>query len=193
MKHEKKVSWKGSTLLGPVPAVLIGCGDNRRFRFNLITVAWAGTVCSEPPQLSISIRKERYSYGAIDTIGDFTVNIPDADMVENLDLCGVISGRDGDKFSRGGLTPLAAEKVNAPIVAEAPLVLECRVNRKLELGSHDMFIADILNIQVSENLLDDKGKLDIKKADLIAYAHGAYFRLGEALGTFGFSVRKKKK
>ena len=106
----EKVSWKGSTQLAPVPAVLIGCGDNSRYRYNLITVAWIGTVCSEPPQLSISIRKERYSYGAIATIGDFTVNLPSADMVEKLDLCGVVSGRSVDKFKRCNFTPVAAEK-----------------------------------------------------------------------------------
>ena len=188
----EKVSWKGSTQLAPVPAVLIGCGDNIHYRYNLITVAWIGTVCSEPPQLSISIRKERYSYGAIDTIGDFTVNLPGADMVEKLDFCGVVSGRSVDKFSRCGFTPAAAEKVNAPLIAEAPLVLECRVNQKLELGSHDMFIADILNIQAAKSLLDADGRLDIVKADLISYAHGAYFRLGDMLGKFGFSVRRRK-
>ncbi len=186
----KKV-WPGSTQLSPVPAVLVGCGDNIRYRNNLITVAWAGTVCSEPPQLAVAVRPERYSFGAISKLGEFTVNLPSVSLVEKVDYCGVVSGRDVDKFAECGFTAVKGEKVSAPIVAECPVALECKVTQSLDLGSHTLFIAEILAVQIEESLLDDKNRLDIDRADLVAYAHGHYYSLGECLGHFGYSVRRK--
>jgi len=193
MSGNPKVIWRSGTQLAPVPAVLVGCGDRKRWKYNLITVAWCGTVASEPPQLSISVRKERYSFAPIAELGEFTVNLPDVSMVSALDNCGVLSGRDVDKFALHQLTAMPGSKVAAPIVAEAPLSLECRVTRALDLGSHTMFIGEILAVQVNGELIDKNGKFDIEKARLVAFAHGHYFELGQCLGSFGFSVRKKSR
>ncbi len=192
MANSKKVIWRGGTQLAPVPAVLVGCGDQRRWKYNLITVAWCGTVASDPPQLSISIRRERYSYAPIAESGEFTVNLPDAAMVAALDNCGVVSGRDTDKFALHQLTAVRGSRVAAPIVGEAPLSLECRVVKTLDLGSHTMFVGEILAVQVSADLIDAAGKFDVERANLVAFAHGHYFDLGKCLGGFGFSVRKKR-
>ena len=191
MKASEKVLWRGGTQLAPVPAVLVGCGDRRRWRYNLLTVAWCGTVASDPPQLSISVRKERYSFAPISEMGEFTVNLPDKSMVAALDNCGVISGRDADKFALHQLTALPGSRVAAPIGAEAPLSLECKVVRTIDLGSHTMFIGEIVAVQVASGLIDANGKFDVERAGLVAYAHGHYFELGKCLGGFGFSVRKK--
>ena len=191
MKASEKILWRGGTQLAPVPAVLVGCGDRRRWRYNILTVAWCGTVASDPPQLSISVRKERYSFAPISEMGEFTVNLPDKSMVAALDNCGVISGRDADKFALHQLTALRGSKVAAPIVAEAPLSLECKVVHTLDLGSHTMFVGEIVAVQVSSDLIDADGKFDVERAGLVAYAHGHYFELGQCLGSFGFSVRKK--
>ena len=193
MGGNPKVIWRGGTQLAPVPAVLVGCGDRKRWKYNLITVAWCGTVASEPAQLSISVRKERYSFAPIAELGEFTVNLPDVSMVSALDNCGVVSGRDVDKFALHQLTAIPGSKVAAPIVAEAPLSLECRVTNSLDLGSHTMFIGEILSVQVSEELIDRNGKFDVEKARLVAFAHGHYFELGKCLGGFGFSVRKRSR
>ena len=192
MKATEKIQWRGGTQLAPVPAVLVGCGDRRRWRYNLLTVAWCGTVASDPPQLSISVRKERYSFAPISEMGEFTVNLPNKSMVAALDNCGVISGRDADKFALHQLTARPGSKVAAPIVAEAPLSLECKVVHTLDLGSHTMFVGEIVAVQVSSELIDADGKFDIARAGLVAYAHGHYFELGNCLGSFGFSVRKKR-
>ena len=191
MKAVDKILWRGGTQLAPVPAVLVGCGDRRRWRYNLLTVAWCGTVASDPPQLSISVRKERYSFAPISEMGEFTVNLPNKSMVAALDNCGVVSGRDADKFALHQLTALPGSKVAAPIVAEAPLSLECKVVHALDLGSHTMFVGEIVAVQVSSDLIDADGKFDVERAKLVAYAHGHYFELGPCLGSFGFSVRKK--
>ena len=191
MKSGEKTLWRGGTQLAPVPAVLVGCGDRRRWRYNLITVAWCGTVASDPPQLSISVRKERYSFAPISEMGEFTVNLPDKSMVAALDNCGVVSGRDADKFALHQLTAVPGSKVAAPIVAESPLSLECKVVHTLDLGSHTMFVGEIVAVQVSSELIDADGKFDVERAGLIAYAHGHYFEVGRCLGGFGFSVRKK--
>ncbi len=185
-----KVVWPGSTQLAPVPAVLAGCGGPG-VRPNLITLAWAGIVCSKPPMLSVAIRPERYSYALIRESGEFTVNLPTAAQARITDYCGVVSGRDHDKFAECGLTVLPGTQVAAPGVAECPLTLECRVNQCLELGSHHLFIADILAVQVSADFLETDGRLDLEKAGLLAYVHGHYYNLGECLGHFGFSIRKK--
>jgi len=192
MAGTEKVVWRGGTQLAPVPAVLVGCGDRKRWKYNLITVAWCGTVASDPPQLAISVRRERYSFAPIMETGEFTVNLPDADMVTALDNCGVVSGRDVDKFALHQLTARPGTCVAAPTVAESPLSLECKVVKSLDLGSHTMFIGEILAVLVAKELIDANGKFDVERAKLVAFAHGHYFELGKALGTFGFSVRKKR-
>ncbi|MGI5924137.1 MAG: flavin reductase family protein [Lentisphaeria bacterium] len=186
----RKRQWKPSTLLSPTPAIMVSCGGKEDFAPNIITLAWAGTVCSEPPMLGISIRPERYSYGIIQATKEFVVNVPTATLARATDYCGVKSGRDGDKFAGAGLTPMAAEKVAAPLIAECPINLECRVKKVIKLGSHDLFLAEILLVQVSEDILDKKGKLRIDKADLLAYANREYYVLGKRLGAFGYSIRK---
>jgi len=189
--ENKKVVWPGSTQLAPVPAVLVACGGSDGIKPNLITVAWTGIVCSKPPMVSIAIRPERYSYGLIKATGEFTINIPSGKLVKAVDWCGVISGREQDKFTGSGLTPMPGSKVSAPIVAECPLALECRTAQILELGSHHLFLAEIVAVQVSENLLDTNGRLHLEQDGLLAYVHGHYYDLGQCLGHFGFAVRKK--
>lgn len=187
----EKILWPGSTQLAPVPAVLIGCGNGREHKFNLITVAWTGIVCSTPPMLSISIRPERFSRPILDATGEFTVNLPGNRLAETLDWCGVVSGRDHDKFAERNLTAIPGSRISAPIVAECPLSLECKITRQLPLGSHILYLAEILAVQVSPDILDDAGGLDLSKAGPVAYGHGHYYKLGECLGHFGYSVRKK--
>jgi flavin reductase (DIM6/NTAB) family NADH-FMN oxidoreductase RutF len=187
-----KLLWKPGTLLYPVPAVLVGCGDIDGVR-NLITIAWAGTIASEPAMLSISVRRERYSYELLEATAQFTVNLPTRKMVRAVDYCGVKSGREVDKFKETGLTPWRAETVKAPLIAEAPLGLECRVEQVIPLGSHDLFLAKISGVQVDESLVDQNGRLDLGKADLITYSHGSYWTLKEPVGSFGFSVKKSVK
>jgi len=187
----EKVIWQGGTLLAPVPAVLVGCGNGKEFPDNLITLAWAGTVCSEPPMVGIGIRPERYSYGLILATGEFTVNIPSAAMTEHVDFCGVKSGRDVDKFKACGFTAVRGSQVSAPIVAEAPLSLECKLEKTLELGSHTLFLGRIVAVQASKELIRENGSFDVDRADLAAYAHGHYYALGEKIGHFGYSIRKK--
>ena len=186
-----KILWHGSTQLAPLPPVLVGCGDGVRFRWNLITVAWTGIICSAPPLLSISIRPERHSHAILRECGEFTVNLPTERLARIVDWCGVVSGRDQDKFARTGLTALRGSEVNAPLVAEAPLSLECRVTKSLELGSHTLFLAEIVAVQAEASLLDADGKFHLEKAGLLAYAHGHYYALGREIGHFGFSVRRK--
>ena len=193
MAEVKKIVWPGGTQLAPVPVVLVSCGDGRRRPLNLVTVAWCGIVCSEPPQLSIALRPERYSYGIIRELGEFVVNVPSVSLAATVDSCGVVSGRTVDKFARFGLTPQPASAVATPLVAECPINLECRVERLLELGSHHLFIARIAAVEVDAALVDETGRFDAVRADLLGYAHGNYRRLGEELGRFGFSVRKEAK
>jgi flavin reductase (DIM6/NTAB) family NADH-FMN oxidoreductase RutF len=177
-------------MLYPVPAVLVSCRD-KQGNDNVLTIAWAGTVCSDPAMLSISVRKERHSYPMIKESGEFVVNLTTRSLLEATDYCGVKSGRDEDKFAAMHLTKGTAEKVNAPIIMESPVNIECKVKQVLELGSHDMFVAEVVNVQISEELLDENGKFHLEAADLVAYSHGEYYELGEKLGTFGFSVKKK--
>ena len=186
-----KQVWKPSTLLNPVPVVMVTCADAAG-KPNIITVAWAGTVNSEPPMVSISVRKERYSYGLIKEKGQFAINLATEKLAFATDICGVRSGRDVDKFQLTGLTPTKASVIDVPIIAESPVALECVVKNVLELGSHDMFIAEVVAVQAEESLLNDKGKLVLEKAGLICYSHGKYWTLGKELGFFGFSVAKKK-
>ena len=185
-----KQVWKPSTMLNPVPIVMVTCADAAG-KPNIITVGWAGTINSEPPMLSISVRKERYSYDLIKDRGQFAVNLATQRLVRATDLCGVKSGRDTDKFALTGLTPEKASVIDVPIIKESPVSLECVVKKIVELGSHDMFIAEIVSVDTDEALLDDKGKLLLEKADLICYSHGKYWGLGKELGFFGYSVAKK--
>lgn len=189
----KKQSWKPGNMLFPVPAVLVSCGGTDGWNPNLITIAWAGTVCTNPPMLSISVRPERHSYSILRQTGEFVVNLPTVKQTKATDWCGVVSGRDHDKFEKTGLTPSPALEVSCPIVLECPVNIECKTRQTLDLGSHVMFIAEVVGVQVSENLIDRNGKLLLEEAGLIAYVHGAYHALGDYLGHFGFSVRKKKK
>jgi flavin reductase (DIM6/NTAB) family NADH-FMN oxidoreductase RutF len=189
----RKTSWKPGNMLSPVPVVLVSCGGLKGTKPNLITIAWTGSVCSDPPMLSIAVRPERHSHSIIKTTGEFVVNIPSAALAKWTDWCGVVSGRDVDKFAGTGLTPFPARKVACPIVLECPLNIECRVRKSLELGSHTLFLAEVVAVQVSSHLVDSRGRLDLQRAGLLAFAHGHYFALGRHLGHFGFSVRRRKK
>ena len=180
-------------MLSPIPAVLVSCGGTKEWKANLITIAWTGSICSEPPMLSISVRPERYSYDIIQATGEFAVNVPSLRQAKATDWCGMVSGRNVDKFNSIGLTPAPAVKVQCPIVLECPLNIECRVREALKLGSHTMFAAEVVAVQVTSSLLDTKGRLCLEKAGLLAFAHGQYFALGRTIGRFGFSVKKRNR
>lgn len=185
-----KVDWRPGTMVYPVPAALITCGTTRE-EWNMLTVAWTGTVCSDPAMLTISVRPERHSYPLLVKHMEFTLNLTTADMARAVDWAGVRSGRDYDKWKETGLTPIPGVKVASPTIEESPLAIECRVKSITRLGSHDMFLAEVLNVRADDRYIDPAtGAMRLN--DLIAYAHGGYYRLGELLGTFGFSVRKKK-
>ena len=184
-----KLQWKPGTLLAPAPPALVSCGTMEEH--NVLTAAWTGIVNSEPPMTYVSIRPQRHSHGIIKEKGEFVINLPTEAIVKATDLCGVKSGRDTDKFQLAGLTAEPSNLVAAPGIAECPISLECKVREVTSLGSHDMFLADIVAVDVDPKYVDEKGALHMEKAGLLAYAHGAYFGLGKQLGTFGFSVRKK--
>jgi flavin reductase (DIM6/NTAB) family NADH-FMN oxidoreductase RutF len=187
---EKKQLWKPGNMLYPVPAVMVSCGD-REGRKNIITIAWAGTICSEPAMVSISVRPERYSYSMIKESGEFVINLTTNELAYAADWCGVKSGRNVDKFAEMKLTSAPAKTLSyAPIIEESPVNLECKVKDVLELGSHHMFAAEITGVQVSEKYMNESGKFELNKTGLVAYSHGEYFKLGENLGKFGFSVKK---
>ena len=185
-----KQTWKPGTMLAPVPVVMVTCQgeDNKP---NIITIGWVGTICSDPPMVSISVRPSRHSYKIIKDTGEFVINIPSKKLARETDLCGVISGNKYDKFHESGLTPGKSNVVKAPIIAECPINLECKVKQEIPLGSHNMFIAEIVSVQVSKDLIDNNGKFMTDKANLLGYAHGTYVPLGKQIGTFGFSVKKK--
>lgn len=186
-----KQIWKPCSILSPVPAVLVtvrGKGGEE----NVLTVAWTGTVCTNPAMVYISVRKERYSYPLIKESGEFVINLTTQGLAKAVDFCGVKSGRDTDKFAAMKLERVPASAVSAPLIAESPISIECRVKQIIELGSHDMFLAEVLAVDVDERYLDRNGRLSLEKAGLIGYAHGAYFELGKQLGTFGATVRKHK-
>ena len=189
---EKKQLWKAGNMLYPLPAVLVSTGDESG-RSNILTIAWTGTVCTNPPMLYISVRPERYSYPMLQSTGEFVVNLTTQKMVRAVDYCGVRSGRDTDKWKDTGLHPGRAEVLHyAPIIEEAPVNIECEVAEIKELGSHHMFLAEVRAVQVSENYLDKNGRFRLNEAELLAYSHGEYRALAQALGSFGYSVRKKK-
>ncbi len=184
-----KQVWRPGNLLAPAPPVLVSCGSPEKP--NLITIAWAGTINSDPVRVSISVRPQRYSHGLIAQSGEFVINLPTRKILRAVDWCGVKSGRDLDKFRAMGLTAAPGSAVSAPVLAESPVNLECRVFQTIPLGSHDLFLADVVAVDVDEDLLDAAGRLRLDKAELVAYAHGTYYALGKQLGTFGYSVRKK--
>lgn len=187
---DKKQVWKPGNMLYPVPAVMVSCAD-REGKKNIMTVAWTGTICSDPAMVSISVRPERYSYNIIRDTGEFVINLTTKDLTYATDWCGVKSGRDVDKFSAMKLTAAPGEKVKyAPIIAESPVNLECRVTEVKDLGSHSLFLAEILAVQISEKYMDAGGKFELNQTGLVAYSHGEYFVLGERIGKFGYSVRK---
>lgn len=185
----QKQKWKAGNMIYPLPAVMISCGDEEKT--NIVTVAWTGTICTNPPMTYISLRKSRYSYDMIKDTGYFVINLTTRDLAYVTDFCGVRSGRDLDKFKEMNLTPIWDEDTKCPMIGESPVSVVCKVREIKELGSHDLFIADVLNVYVQERLLDQKGKFHLNAADLIAYSHGTYLTLGDEIGTFGYSVRKK--
>ena len=186
-----KKQWKGSTLLAPVPAVLVSCADGETK--NLITIAWTGIVNSDPPMTYVSVRRERFSYDLIKQSGEFVINLVTEDMVWATDYCGIKTGRTVDKAKETGLHYVPSQGVGCPSVAESPLSLECKVKQCIPLGSHDMFLAEIVNVAVEESLLTTDGRLALERAKLVAYAHGDYFTLGKRTGKFGYSVKKPEK
>lgn len=188
-----KVSFKPGTMIYPLPAVMVSCGETPE-EYNIITIGWVGTICSEPPMCYISVRKSRLSHEIISKTKSFVINLTTKELAKATDWCGVKSGRDFDKFKEMKLTPIKASVVNAPIIIESPLNIECEVVEIKELGSHDMFIAKVVNINADEKLINPKtNSFELEKANLLAYSHGKYYTIGEKLGFFGYSVQKKKK
>ena len=185
-----KVSWKGGALLAPVPPVLVTCGTMDKP--NVLTIGWTGICATHPPMTYISVRPTRYSHDIIMQSGEFVINLTTAGMVRAVDFCGVKSGKNTNKFDVCGLHPEACSVGNTPCVAESPLSLICKVVNHTELGSHTMFLAEIVGIEADERYINANGKLDLSISGLLAYSHGEYFKLGSKVGTFGFSVRKKK-
>lgn len=185
-----KQVWKPGTMLNPLPAVIVSCGTPERA--NLITIAWTGTICTNPPMLYISVRPERFSHALIAETMEFTVNLTTADMARATDWIGVRSGRDFDKWAETGLTPVPGVAVRCPAIEESPLSIECRVKEILHLGSHDMFIAEVADVLADERYINtETGKFELERAGLLQFSHGHYYATGRPLGHFGFSVRKK--
>lgn len=185
-----KELWKPGNMLYPLPVVMVSMAD-KNGKTNIITIAWAGTVCTNPPMVSISVRPERYSYPILKETGEFVINLTTKELAFVTDYCGVKSGRDVDKFKEMKLTPLKAKEVKAPLIQESPVNLECRVREILPLGSHHMFLADVAAVHADEKYMDEKHKFHLEKAEPIVYSHGAYLACGEQIGTFGYSVKKK--
>jgi flavin reductase (DIM6/NTAB) family NADH-FMN oxidoreductase RutF len=185
----KKIEKAGTTILAPIPVVMVSCEANG-FSKNIITLAWVGTVCSDPPMVSISIRPERYSYRMIKESKEFVINIPNTTLLETTDYCGTVSGRDADKFSQTGLTAMPGKFVKAPLIAEAPVNMECQLKQVIPLGSHDLFIAEVLLVHVNEDCLNEKAQLDLNKMQGVVYGNGKYYGVGSGLGYYGYSGKK---
>ncbi len=185
-----KITWKAGTMLYPVPPAMISCGTLEHP--NIMTAAWTGIISSEPPMTYVSIRPSRYSHGIIKESGEFVINLPTLAMVTAADFCGVKSGRDIDKFKETELTPAPCTQVRAPQIAESPVSIECKVKEIRNFGTHDMFLAEIVAVNVDDKYIDKDGKFWIEKTGLLAFAHGHYFTLGRNLGSFGFSVNKNR-
>ena len=179
-------------MLNPVPAVMVSVTD-KEGKSNIITVAWTGTICTNPAMVYISVRPERHSYQMIKESGEFVINLTTEKLVKATDYCGVKSGRDVDKFKDMKLTPLESKYISAPGIEESPVNIECKVKQTIDLGSHHMFIAEVLGVTVDEKYMEKSGKFNLNGSGLVAYSHGEYFQLGEKLGTFGYSVRKAQK
>ena len=186
-----KQVWKPGNMLYPLPVVMVSVRD-RDGQDNIITVAWAGTVCTNPPMVSISVRPERHSYRMIKESGEFVINLVTEQLVKAADYCGVRSGRDVDKFKEMRLEKAEAEKIHAPMILNSPVNIECKVTEVKKLGSHHMFLAEVLAVQIDEQYLNEKNKFELNKTGLMAYSHGEYLSLGKKIGTFGYSVKKKK-
>ena len=186
-----KRSLKGGALLAPVPAVMVSVGDENEK--NILTVAWCGTIATSPAKTYISVRPSRHSYDIIKRTGEFVINLVPASLAKTADYCGIYTGAKVNKFEKCHLSPAAIEGVSAPAIEECPLSIACRVTDIIPMGTHDMFLADVLSVSADEELFDEKGALHLEKAGLCAYVHGAYFKLGAKIGTFGFSAAKKKK
>jgi len=187
---DSKTVWKPGNMLYPLPAVMVSCADASG-RDNIMTAAWAGTVCSEPPCVSVSIRKERFSHDMIASSGEFVINLTTSELTRAMDFCGVRSGRDIDKWEACSLTRMEGACVKAPLIAQSPVNIECSVISVTELGSHDMFLGKIVSVAVDSKYIDPNGRFRFDKTNPIAYSHGAYYELGRKLGTFGYSVKKK--
>ncbi len=187
-----KQHWKAGNMLYPLPAVMVSC-QHADEKPNIITVAWAGTVCTNPPMVSISIRPERYSYHILKESGEFVINLVTEELTYATDYCGVRSGKDVDKFNEMKLTPQSSQHILAPGITESPVNIECKVREVIELGSHSLFLADVLGVSIDETYLDEKGKFHLNDTGLVTYSHGEYFLLGKKLGTFGYSVKKPSK
>ena len=185
-----KVEWKSGTFIYPIPAVMVSCGDMEKA--NIMTVAWTGILNTNPAKVYISVRPERYSHGIIEKTGEFAINLTTEELVYATDWCGIKSGANVDKFKEMKLTKEKLKNINCPGIKESPVTIECKVVEQKKLGSHDLFIADVLSIDADEKYIDETGAFDITKCNLIAYANGKYFSMGKQLGTFGYSVRKKK-
>lgn len=185
-----KELWKPGNMLYPLPVVMVSLAD-RDGHPNIITLAWVGTVCTNPPMVSISVRPERYSYQILKETGEFVINLTTKELAFATDYCGVKSGRDVDKFKEMGLTPIPAKEVAAPMIQESPVNIECKVRQILPLGSHDMFLADVVAVHADEKYMDGNHKFHLEQAEPIIYSHGSYFGCGELLGTFGYSVKKR--
>ena len=185
-----KQSWKPGNMLYPLPVVMVSC-NRKGEKTNIVTVAWTGTICSDPAMVSISVRPERYSHDIIEETGEFVINLVTKDLTYATDYCGVRSGRDVDKFKEMNLTPLPSKMIDAVGIEESPVNIECKVVEVKKLGSHDMFIAEVVNVTVDDRYMDENNKFNLNDSDLVAYSHGEYFTLGEKIGTFGYSVRKK--
>ncbi len=187
-----KVEWKPGNMLYPLPAVMVSCGDIDG-EHNIITVAWTGTINSEPPMCYISVRPERHSYKMIQEQGSFVINLTTTKLAEATDWCGVRSGKNYNKFKEMKLTAVPAKHIKAPMIGESPVSIECKVTQVIPLGSHDMFIAEVLAVHADEHLIDKKtGALDLRQTDPISYIHGSYYEPGSKIGRFGYSVKKKK-
>lgn len=186
-----KIAWKPGNMLYPVPAVMVSCRDNEGNQ-NIITVAWAGTVCSDPAMVSISVRPERYSFHMLEESREFVVNLTTEALVRQADEAGVRSGREVDKWKHLQLTPQKASRLSTPLIAESPVNLECRVKQVIPLGSHTMFLAEVVAVDVDPGLLEKNGRLALERAGLVAYSHGEYYGLGALLGRYGYSVKKKR-
>ena len=191
MTTDNKEIWRPGNMIYPLPAMMVSCGATPD-EYNVFTASWVGTICSDPAMCFVSIRQSRHSYEIVKRTMAFTLNLTNEDLARATDWCGVRSGRDYNKFAEMNLTPMKGVKVDAPYINEAPMSIECRVKQIIHLGTHDMFIADVMNVLADKRFIDPQtGEFDLKKANLIAYSHGEYFKLGEKIGNFGWSVKKK--